>query len=259
MKVATIVPTPLLDIIDAPYNMCLYHIVKSNPAYAEYFRKAKEAGKFVLMDNGAAEGVNPTIGELMAVYPLVEPTEIILPDVVYDKAETLKRTQEAYLILMEAGLDSKYQFLAVPQGSNFSEWLLCMREMIRQSAITTIGISKFVTPRYEVEMGVGTNVRLECVDAILTEAKLLKRDIQIHLLGCWESPKEVGEIASKYGSAVRGTDSAIAYVYTRAGVEITADNKRPDNAEIDFHEGTVTDTELLKDNIMAWERLCTNM
>jgi len=256
MRVATILPTPLLHLVkDEPYNMCLYQEVKSNPTYAEFFRKQKEEGKFVIMDNGAAEGVNPTAEELMQVYPLVEPDEVVLPDVVYDKQETLRRTKDAYIKFVEAGLD--YQFMAVSQGNCFQEWLDCMYEMLAQPRITTIGISKFVTPKYQDEMGKDANVRLECVDAVLTAAKRFDReDIQIHLLGCWDNPKEIGEITKAFGDRVRGTDSAIAYVYSRAGVEYKPEINRPDNEEIDFKNGTVEDINLLRANINRWKGYC---
>lgn len=256
MQVATILPTPLLNEVNQDYNMCLYQVVKECPEYAEYFRNIKAQGKFVIMDNGAAEGVNPTAQELMEIYPLVEPSEIVLPDVVYDQHETLARTKEAYQLFVDNGLHEKYQFMAVPQGSNFNEWLECMRTMIRQEHITTIGVSKFVTPRFQAEMGMDANVRKECVDAILIAAQAIGRDIQIHLLGCWSNPIEIGSICQTFEDQVRGTDSGIAYVYTRAGVTYTPDTNRPDNNEIDFINGTVDDIELLHTNIDTWVDYC---
>lgn len=257
MQVATILPTPLLGQEHSnDYNMCLYHIVRDNPTYANYFKKLREEGKFVIMDNGAAEGVNPTHEELMEVYGLVEPSEIVLPDVVYDKEETLKRTEEAYRAFTQAGLHEKYQFMAVPQGANFTEWLSCMKTMIKQKHITTIGISKFVTPRYQREMGRDANVRMECVDAVLQEAYRLGREVQIHLLGCWDNPIEIGEISTAFEDKVRGTDSAIAYVYTRAGRMYAGETPRPDNDEIDFHNGTTDNLPLLSYNMHQWTHFC---
>jgi hypothetical protein len=257
MQVATILPTPLLSANPDPsYSMCLYQEVKRNAIYGNYFKELKKQGNFVIMDNGAAEGVNPTAEELMEIYPYVDPSEIILPDVVYDRIETITRTKKAYSNFIDAGLHKKYQFMAVPQGSNYPDWLRCMKEMIRQDSIDTIGISKFVTPRYQVEMGGATNVRLECVDAILNEAGYLKREINIHLLGCWCDPAEIQQIEQVFPGRVRGTDSAIAYVYARAGVEYKPTVLRPDNKEIDFTNGTVSDLELLKKNIQHWRSYC---
>ena len=260
MKVATILPVPLLDTLagDQSYQMCLFQVIKDNPEAAAYFKKQRELGHFVIMDNGAAEGVNPTAEDLMEVYPLVNPSEIVLPDVVYDKAETIRRSRDAYCLFREHDLDDKYQFMGVPQGNCFTEWLECMKVFLAQPAITTIGVSKFVTPKFQDEMGKNVNVRLECVDAILTEAEKLERSVQIHLLGCWENPAEIGKIAQVYGDKVRGTDSGIAYVYTRAGVLYDTWNARPDNDELDFHNGTLEKGSiyLLQQNIEAWTKHC---
>lgn len=256
MEIATILPAPLLHLTrNDEYHMCLYQEVMENPEYAKFFRERRAEGKFVIMDNGAAEGVNPLADALLPVYPLVDPSEVVLPDVIYDKAETLRRTKEAYLKFEDAGVPCR--FMAVPQGNCYTEWLECLEEMLEQPRIVTIGISKFVTPKFKDEMGPGANVRLECVDAVLHAATQRGRtDIEIHLLGCWENPKEIGEIAAAYGDRVRGTDSAIAYVYTRNEVAYDPAIERPDNDEIDFKEGTVENMKLLEDNIDAWIGYC---
>jgi hypothetical protein len=279
INVATILPTPLLETRKADmYHMCLFQVVKHNPVYAGFFKKMVEQGKFVIMDNGAAEGVNPSMEDLLQVYPLVNPSEVVLPDVVYDKYETLRRTRAAYRKFVEVGLHKTTQFMAVPQGNSFLAWCDCLNEMLQQEHITTIGVSKFVTPRFQPEMGSDANVRLECVDMILQQAKKLNREVQIHLLGCWDDPKEVGQIAEAFGKEVRGTDSAIAYVFTRAGLEYKPGMKRPDNNEIDFHNGQIfsqvdlfanpangklssdvrVGTDLLEDNINTWIEQCNN-
>lgn len=260
MLVAPIVPTPLLPMLkDLSYQMCLYHVVKSNPEYAEFYRQEKARGAFVIMDNGAAEGVNPSPEELMPVYEMVQPSEIVLPDVVYDKEETLTRTAAAYTKYVAAGLHHKYQFMAVPQGNTFTEWCECLSTMLSLDHVTTIGVSKFVTPKFQKELGENTNVRLECVDMILSLAAKRKPAIQIHLLGCWDTPEELKEISQTFRDkeSVRGTDSAIAYVFARAGVPYSPELKRPDNDEIDFHNGTVQDVELLKHNIIEYLTACS--
>lgn len=258
MKVATILPTPLLGAMPKnDYHMCLFQVVKDNPVYANYY-KSLAMNKFTIMDNGAAEGVNPTPEELIEVYPLVEPNEIVLPDIVGDTTETLKRTYYAYDYYVDRDLHRKYQFMAVPQGQTFADWKQCLWEMLLLTEVTTIGVSKFVSKLFADEMGQGANVRLECVHEILLQAGELQREVQIHLLGCWDNPAEVGEISRVYGDRVRGTDSGIAYVYSRNNERIDGRTPRPDNEEIDFHKGNLKDyqMQLLFDNIRMWELLC---
>ena len=257
MRIASIVPTPLLGVVtDTQYNMCLYQVAKQNTEYAEYFMRLSVTGRFVIMDNGAAEGVNPTIEELLPIYDLVQPTEIVLPDVVADAEETLKRSKAAYKVLKDQGYLDRYRVMAVPQGRTFAEWKECLYEMLQQPGITTIGVSKFLTKNLQAEMGAGVNVRLECVDAIINAPVDRRTPVQIHLLGCWDDPTEIGDIDKAFGDQVRGTDSAFAYVFSRAGMLYTAGAKRPDNNEIDFLHGTVPDVELLRSNIRNWRWAC---
>lgn len=258
MRVATIVPTPYLSVIKQDeYQMCLYQEVKAQPEYAEFYRDRAAEGMFVIMDNGAAEGSNPTWQDLLPVYALVNPSEVILPDVIYNKEETIRQTREAYSGFNQAGLKARY--MMVPQGNTFKEWKECMETFVKQSPVT-VGISKFVTPKFQDEMGPGANVRLECVDAIVEfcgGAKQMKEDgIQIHLLGCWDNPQEIGEIARAFGKTVRGTDSAIAYVYTRNGIEYDPTIDRPDKKEIDFELGDRVSWKLLENNKRLWVNYC---
>lgn len=264
MKVATIVPTPMLGMDKGDdYFMCLYQEVKSNPKYAEYFRRKVEEGHFVIMDNGAAEGENPSWEELLEVYPLVNPSEVVLPDVVYNKEETLRQTKEAYLafekIKLRDSTEPKMRYMMVPQGENYTEWLECMKEFVQLHPVT-IGVSKFVTPKYQEEMGSDANVRKECVDAIINFCggveNMRRMGVEIHLLGCWDNPKEIGEIARAFPGVVRGTDSAIAYVYTRNNIEYSPEVDRPDKDHIDFKKGDKVDVGLFLKNKELWRQYC---
>ena len=261
MKVATILPTRLLEHLDPKddYHMCLFQEMQREADYFDFYKSQIEQGKFVIMDNGAAEGVNPGHEELAEVIEMVQPSEIVLPDIVNNKLETVKRSRAAYAYFMSKGYHETMNFMAVPQGETFAEWLACMKIFMRQEFVTTIGVSKFVTPQYQSIMGGGTNVRLECVDAILTQAEKLNRSIDIHLLGCWSDPTEIGEIAKNFGDKVRGTDSAIAYVYTRNGKNYKPGLRRPDNAEIEFDRETIVDDDmitLLHKNMRRYIEVC---
>ena len=258
MQIATILPTPHLDeIANDTYHMCLYQEMISNPEYAKFYQDRIAEGKFVIMDNGAAEGVNPTIEELIPVWEQYKPREVVLPDVVGNYDETLAKFEQSYSLMAEKGLLGKYHIMAVPQGETFTAWIDCMKEMVRRRYVTTIGVSKFTTKLYQKVLGKETNVRLECVDHILAETENSSRPpIEIHLLGCHNHPTEIGQIANIFPS-VRGTDSAIAYVYTRKNRELTRDRRRPDNKHIDFKKGTVDNIQLLRDNIDRWKTFCT--
>lgn len=261
MKVATMAPLPLLNLTsNDPYMMCLFQECDHKKEYADFFKAQVQRGAHVIMDNGAAEGVNPEISDLYPMYKYVQPTEIILPDVVYDTDETIKRTilSLGYLKAKDSDFVAKTKIMAVPQGETFADWLECMRIFIDLPGVTTIGVSKFVTPKYQEQMGDDANVRLECVGAILDRARLMNKDIEIHLLGCWQNPIEIAEICKAYGDKVRGTDSGIAYVYSRANIEYSPDIDRPDNEEIDFINGTC-DSVLFTQNKIRYINTCQGL
>lgn len=267
MQAINIVPREYLQLTtDADFHMSLYQEIMKKDEYAFFYREVRKAGKFVIMDNGAAEKVNPSWEELLHGYDTTNPTEIILPDVVGNKDETLRRTSAAYDAFCQKDLHEKYQFMCVPQGSTFQEWLDCMDEMMTQECVTTLGVSKFVTKLLSEELQ-NVNIRLECVDAIKQTAK--RHGIvcpQIHLLGCYYTPYEVGEIEAAFPGVVRSTDSAIAYVYSRNGLYLDQE-ERPDQNEINFsgdeivpsRDGKMSALELLRYNMQKYADLCNNL
>lgn len=257
MKVCTIVPTPLLHVTkDDDYFISLFQVLRDNPTYMQFMKDRLAEGKYVFTDNGQAEGENPTPEEMLPILKELHPREVILPDVICNYAETLRQTREAYMFFMQSDLPEDIMFFAVPQGATFAEWVECMKEFIRQPNIVTLGVSKFVTPQFQAEMP-GENVRKACVDAIFAElAEVGRDDLEVHLLGCWEDAEEIKEIVQAHPYIVRGCDSAFAYVFARAGKTLEAGAKRPDNHEIDFHNGTVEDQELLLSNINTWVETC---
>lgn len=233
-KIAHIVPVShLKQIEENHYHMCLAHLV-ANSKYADFYKGMSNKGKFVLMDNGAAEGSQLSPQELVAMYGIINPTEIVLPDTLNDCVDTLRKT----LAFAHVYSDLPYRFMGVPQGKNFDEWCACVEVMLREPRINTIGVSKFLNIITGDE-----DIRFHACAYIAKVASALgRRDIEVHLLGCDEAPELVGQIQELF-PFVRGCDSAFAYIATQAGVEIDEETTRPEG-EIDFIDGTVDEEEL---------------
>ena len=243
-KIAQIVPVPHLEQIEANhYHMCLAHLV-GDKRYAEFCRRMSNMGKFVLMDNGAAEGAQLPVDELLKMYRAINPTEIVLPDTLNNCVDTLRKT----LAFVHEYKDLPYRFMGVPQGKDFDEWCACVEVMLREPRINTIGVSKFLNISTGEE-----DIRFHCCAYIAKVASALdRRDIEVHLLGCDEGPFLVGQIQELF-PIVRGCDSAFAFIATQAGVKIDEDTLRPEG-EIDFIEGTVP-VEELADNMARFENV----
>jgi len=235
-KIAQIVPVLHLEQIENNhYHMCLAHLV-GDKRYAEFYRRMSNEGKFVLMDNGAAEGAQLPVHELLKMYETIKPTEIVLPDTLNDCVDTLRKT----LAFVHEHKSLPYRFMGVPQGKDFDEWCACVEVMLREPRINTIGISKFLN----IATGEDEIRFHACAYIAKVASELGRRDIEVHLLGCDEGPYMVGQIQELF-PLVRGCDSAFAFIATQANVEITEETERP-KGEIDFIEGTVPYDELAK-------------
>ena len=231
-RVAHIVPVPhLKDTKDLQYHMCLAHLV-NNDEYREHFAKMAAEGRFVLMDNGAAEGSQLQAGALVEMYQQINPTEIVLPDTLYEPGSTIQKTRNFLMILDDSGLGKKYRKMAVPQGKTLREWEACARIFVKDTRIDSIGISKF--------LNVATGDRYVRFAACACLKRLIieygRYDLEVHLLGCDEGPLVVKMCHEAY-PFVRGCDSAFAYLQAQAGKMMTlTDDKRPEGT-IDFING----------------------
>jgi len=249
MKIATIVPTAYLSLIEEDtYFMALAHLVGKDQAYTDFFRRQSEAGKYVIMDNGAAERQQQPIEVLLERAALIKATELILPDVLLNCKETLRLGYSALEEIDKCGV--RIALMAVPQGESFSEWIRCAQGMTSWP-VQVIGISKFLTKR------LGSGARLQA----LTMLETCYKEKDVHLLGCHQDPREVHTISVFYPSGghvnklrVRGVDSAIAYAYARVNQPLRPAHPRPE-MEIDFSD-TKTDSKYLKWQIRAWKYYC---
>lgn len=229
-KIAHIVPVShLYDTLDNQYHMCLAHLVECTE-YKNHFASLTEKGKFVLMDNGAAEGCQLKPEELFEMYELIQPTEIVLPDTLFDPASTIQKSR-AFLYQMEQ-MGVNYRTMAVPQGNNLDEWIACARILIKDKRINSFGVSKF--------LNVATGDRYVRFKACQALAGLIveydRQDLEVHLLGCDEGPLIV-KMCQEAFPFVRGCDSAFAYLQAQKNKMMSLqDDSRP-SGTIDFIDG----------------------
>lgn len=250
MKVATILPQNHLHLIQKDtYHMCLANLLYAPgmEAYTEFYEEIGVRGDtYLIMDNGVIEGDPRPIRELIVKAVSVGADEFILPDVYKDKEATLKAIDEAYEEAKACGI----KMMAVPQGSTIDEWVLCAAAIIcKYPEVSVIGV-----PKNLVEIG-GRDGRIIALSHLM-EACPMIRHKEIHLLGCWQTPLEILMVDKACRSGiipmVRGVDSAIAFVYARAGMAADSDD-RPNKNPIDF-KGTEVNVELLKKNIKIWKK-----
>lgn len=245
MKVATILPVSLLNLTCMDdYHMCLAHLVQpSQSIYGDFYRKiGADKDKYLILDNGVIEGDKRPIEEIVKKALWLRADEIILPDVLFDADRTLDEGLKALHYVKD---NFPLKVMAVPQGKTLQEWLECAMYMLAWD-IDCLGI-----PKSLISIG-GRDARLE----VLKDLGKRTRGLDIHLLGCYKTPLEITMIASAESSGlipkIRGVDSAIAYIYTKAGIQIDEDD-RPDITFSFTEDVSAIDKALLYKNITMWQ------
>lgn len=234
-RIAHIVPVAHLEQTRYnSYHMSLAHLAEKNAEYCQFYHRMHAEGKFVIMDNGCAENAQIDVDRLIAVAEQLHPSEVVLPDTLYDGEDTFRKSSAA-IDKFKNQLSFDVQFMAVPQGKTVEQWFESAKQLLTLP-INTIGVSKFL-PIITKD----PNSRLKAVallDRYLDQNNM--RHIEIHLLGCDEGPAKMREIFN-CSPFTRGCDSAFAYIATQAEVAIHEGTLRP-KGEIDFINGR-TDCE----------------
>lgn len=253
MKAATILPQNLLHLVHGQdYHLCLAHLINKPgmELYTDFYKGiGADESKYLIMDNGLIEGDPRPISELISKAIELNADELVLPDVFTNGPATITAVADALEYVNEHMTQHQYhkplKFMAVAQGRTIDEWVDCALTLI-DLGVDVIGVPKVLCSI------AGPNGRLKALSRLCDKAPRL--DVEFHLLGCWDTPLEVlaVEKAAQAGDIplVRGTDSAIAYVYSRNNVKIT-DQTRPESNPIDFAKGTAS-ILLLAENIKEW-------
>jgi hypothetical protein len=178
----------------------LAHHCVTNPPYKQHFIRLSTGDEgvegrynFLTLDNSAAEHSLVTEEVLLNLVQEICPDEVIAPDVLFDKDQTLSNL-ESFISKMRhmdveyssEGMLASTNIFGCPQGSTKEEWLDCYKEMLDNPYVKTIGLSKIAVPKCwnnaEGDKMIGES-RNRCV-AELMEKDLIKKPL--HLLGMGE-------------------------------------------------------------------------
>lgn len=240
-KIAHIVPRDSLYMTSSnQYHMCLAQLCVDE-TYKAFFRRRAAEGKFVLLDNGAAEETTMDVDYLFKLAQEIGAKEIVLPDKLKHMEETMRRTKEAYdkyVALRDAvisrggsGDECGFGIMLVPQGANFDQWKRCAEQMVEMFPLaTSYGVPKALVTSED------PYARFYAVEYLCELLMAKDRDAEIHLLGMNEPPAIVQTIFESF-PRVRGIDSAFAYLCTQALVPISNPYIERPAGTIDFLEG----------------------
>lgn len=189
MKFYAIPPNKHLDLMhNGDSYFCLAHHFFNDESYRNYFLNLRNVKPeaFITLDNSAAEHSLVTEEVLLEAVKELQPNEVIAPDVLFNKEQTLDNFYSFVAKMKENGLINNTNIFACPQGSTRGEWLTCYKEMVLNEATSCIGLSKIAVPKcWNNAAGdqLIAKSRVECIMELKQSEAILK---PIHLLGMGE-------------------------------------------------------------------------
>lgn len=221
MKFFCIPPNNHLNMMDnGDWYFALCHHYIQNKNYRDYFlnlRKTKP-NAFILLDNGAAEHSLVTEDILIEVVSELRPNEVIAPDVLFNKKQTLKNLESFITKLLKTDFGYNINVFGCPQGSTKKEWYDCYLEMCLNPFVKTIGLSKIAVPKCwngaENDELIAVS-RNQCVQELASN-KLLSKPL--HLLGMGEHT-EFDYYKNNRVSLIRSSDSCYTILAAMHGID----------------------------------------
>lgn len=253
MKFYCIPPNKHLDLMDeGDRYFCLAHHYKNNSDYKNYFLKLKKSKPiaWITLDNGAAEHSSVTEQDLLEIVKELKPTEVIPPDVLFDKEQTLQNFRSFVNKMKEKNLLLNTSIFACPQGSTKETWIECFYYMLVNPFVKCIGLSKIAIPKCwngaieDKMIGISRN---ECVKELINRKLLLK---PVHLLGMGEHNEFDFYLDNKVQN-IRSSDSCYTILAAINGIDFeTGDLTRIPTTNDYFNKVLTTEqTNLAKKNI----------
>lgn len=213
---------------------CLAHFYVKYEHYREKFLELRKNSKnFITLDNSAAEKSLVTEDVLIGIVKELKPDEVIAPDVLFDKQQTLTNLFSFTQKMKKEQLLLHTKIFACPQGNTREEWLDCYKQMMNNLDVATIGLSKIAVPRcwaneQHEDVGIKES-RRECVK-FLMDNHLIKKPL--HLLGMGD-PTEYEVYTHKL---IRSTDSCYTVLAAWHGVDFASGDLRRIPTTNDFYE-----------------------
>ncbi len=163
--------------------------------YRDFYRKRSDEGDYIILDNGAAEGLEFGNKHLYTVAEGIGAHEIVVPDTLGDGNDTIAKG-----LAFSRHTRDGYRYMMVAQGNNINECL----QTIDMIATDT----KFM---YVTAIGIPRLINRENRHARFTVSKFIaergyNRALEIHYLGANKHLDEVGYLAET--GVGRGIDTS---------------------------------------------------
>lgn len=233
MQAAIIPPIPhLSSTLNRRFHLVLSHLLE-NTEYSSFYQSLKRQNPeaFIILDNSAHEtGSGEVISSVLARGRSISADEIVIPDHLFNREETVNRAKSSFEYLLSAGgssllLSYTPRLMLVAQGRSRRDYYHCLRDL----SILARDFRKAFHERYfrlpDITFGVSKDY--EIWDGNLTD--LVGKNVipvaasfsgQVHVLGWGHNLWGHRELGDRFGDQIRSTDSAKPWVYAANSVRL---------------------------------------
>src|SRR5689334_20204997 len=104
-----------------------------------YLLRSGIQDEFIIVDSGAFEDQDTSAEDQLKAALILNADEVVLLDKFRDASRTVDKSRESWLALDGGGYTGQY--MAVPQGQTFHEWLWCAHRLAEiDDTVTTFGV-----------------------------------------------------------------------------------------------------------------------
>lgn len=207
MKLAVIPPISILPwAFTSDYQLMLPQLLGYSRQYRLFYKQlCKDPDQYVILDNGAAEGVQFTNAELVELAEEWQPNELVLPDILRDGPATVERVRQFF---NEIGGIPNAKLGVVAAGKDHDEAVRTILDIMEDYYDL---IDVIYVPRSLVEAD-NKKQRLNTASSIHS----ILPDYEIHFLGCSKFWVHEVQYAAELGF-VRGVDTSAPFNFARYG------------------------------------------
>ena len=236
----------------------LAHLWVQSKEYREFIYSLidEDIDRWITLDNSAAERALVTEDVLIQVCHELMPSEVIAPDVLFDKDATIQNAIDFKARMEKEGLLDAVDIFFCPQGKTKEDWLECYEWGLKQDWIQTIGFSKIAVPQawlsdWKDDQGI-KEARHMAYDYLKEKNLLLK---PIHCLGQGDPT----EFAYYDHPAMRSTDSVFPVLAASHGQDFNVDHTTriptPHNF-LETYDMSQIDMKLVESNVEFLKKQC---
>lgn len=239
-----IAPTEYLHLIpkEANVHLLLAHLMEDK-RYCEFYKKRKEAGDYIIVDNGAFEFKRPLDAD--EIFRLVggagfQPDVIVAPDYPFEHwGKTVTETAD-FAKRYHQYFDASVKLMAVPQSKpgDWRGWIECYQNLVQVPNVNWIGMSILGIPNAFQSMTGTKDISFNRVYATqyLKNEGVISSSVKHHYLGCGD-PREIMMMKAQGVADTNDSSTAFWHAILGIGYDDTAgglkNGKSP--VEVDFN------------------------